>query len=370
MSNMSKEDWAMLQKHTEFNWSIFDGAFTSGEVGMRKPELRFYRHVLEMTKSEPEETIFVDDKSENILAARSLGITGIQFNGTTKFFGQILNLVGNPIQRGQDYLSSQGRKPHSLSNTGHALLDNFTQFLLLEVTSQEDLVDIADNKRTWNFFIGEPFATTANYPDDLDTTSVALMQRRADPAVADSIMDEMLSLRSEDGIIMTYFDNTRQRVDPVVCVNVVRLFHSYGRGDDPKLESTKDWIHNVLLYRAYVDGTRYYLTSDVFLFFFARLIAENKGSEIYVRNGSLLRERLRERINADGDPLALAMRIIACDLMNLRDDIDLGKLLAMQSRDGSWEKGWLCRYGKSNIMLENRSLTTALAMNAIQRLHC
>ena len=51
-------------------------------------------------------------------------------------------------------------------------------------------------------YVGEPFATTANYPDDLDTTSVALMQRRADPAVADSIMDEMLSLRSEDGIIM------------------------------------------------------------------------------------------------------------------------------------------------------------------------
>ncbi len=45
---------------------------------------------------------------------------------------------------------------------------------------------------------------------------------------------------------------------------------------------------------------------------------------------------------------------------------DVLKLRAMQSRDGGWEIGWLCRYGKTGMMIGNRGLTTALAIKALE----
>ena len=58
----------------------------------------------------------------------------------------------------------------------------------------------------------------------------------------------------------TYFDPQRPRFDPVVCVNVLSLFYSYGRGHE--LEKTLRWVYDVLLHRAYTDGSRYYVGSD------------------------------------------------------------------------------------------------------------
>jgi len=44
--------------------------------------------------------------------------------------------------------------------------------------------------------------TTDSYPDDLDTTSIALMTLDYPPEVIHSIMDEMLQYTNEDDIIM------------------------------------------------------------------------------------------------------------------------------------------------------------------------
>ena len=44
---------------------------------MRKPDLSFYRHVLEEVKLAPKEVVFIDGKTENVLAAKSLGINSI-----------------------------------------------------------------------------------------------------------------------------------------------------------------------------------------------------------------------------------------------------------------------------------------------------
>lgn len=45
MSNISLPDYAVLRKKTA-DWDIFDRVFTSGAAGERKPNLSFYRHVL------------------------------------------------------------------------------------------------------------------------------------------------------------------------------------------------------------------------------------------------------------------------------------------------------------------------------------
>lgn len=56
---------------------VFDGVVISGEVGMRKPEHRIFRHALEVIGLPPEQCVFIDDIEANIVAAREVGIAGI-----------------------------------------------------------------------------------------------------------------------------------------------------------------------------------------------------------------------------------------------------------------------------------------------------
>lgn len=77
MSNIGKEDFEELAERID--WSLFDRVFTSAEAGMRKPELEFYRHVLDQIAIPSNDVVFIDDKEENILAARALGIRGCVF---------------------------------------------------------------------------------------------------------------------------------------------------------------------------------------------------------------------------------------------------------------------------------------------------
>lgn len=57
-------------------WDLFDGFYTSWSAGM-KPDMDFYKLVLNETKADPLRTVFVDDNLENVLVARSLGITSV-----------------------------------------------------------------------------------------------------------------------------------------------------------------------------------------------------------------------------------------------------------------------------------------------------
>lgn len=54
--------------------SIVEKAYFSHEVGLKKPDASIYEFVLKDSKLEAEETLFIDDNSFNIDAAKSLGI--------------------------------------------------------------------------------------------------------------------------------------------------------------------------------------------------------------------------------------------------------------------------------------------------------
>jgi epoxide hydrolase-like predicted phosphatase len=56
---------------------MFDVVVISGEVGMRKPEPRIFRHTLEQLGLEADQCVFVDDLRPNIRAATELGLVGI-----------------------------------------------------------------------------------------------------------------------------------------------------------------------------------------------------------------------------------------------------------------------------------------------------
>ena len=73
-------------------------------MGERKPNLGFFRHVLDSTHTVPESAIFVDDKLENVLSAQSLGLYGIVFYDTAQVAQTLRNLIGDPVKREQAFL--------------------------------------------------------------------------------------------------------------------------------------------------------------------------------------------------------------------------------------------------------------------------
>jgi len=133
MSNISAPDYEVLRAKSA-DWSLFDDIFTSAGVGERKPHLGFYRTVLSTTGADPSRTIFVDDKLENVLSARSLGMCGIIFDDQRKVIRALHNLLGDPVERGRQYLTLNAKKLQSVTENGILLRENFSQLLILEAT--------------------------------------------------------------------------------------------------------------------------------------------------------------------------------------------------------------------------------------------
>ena len=78
LSNMSKEFIAFLREVPVYRY--FDGEVVSCEEGVCKPEQEIYELLLSRYDLDPKETIFIDDRKENIEAAEQVGITGFHFN--------------------------------------------------------------------------------------------------------------------------------------------------------------------------------------------------------------------------------------------------------------------------------------------------
>lgn len=148
-----------------------------------------------------------------------------------------------------------------------------------------------------------------------------------------------------------------------MSANVLACFYSFGRGQ--QLERTLQLIHDVLLNRTYIHGTRYYPSPDCCLFFIGRLLQSSADDHLKKTLNSLLQERTQERVGQSGSALDLAMRILTCSALGLNCDTDRRALLDLQCEDGGWEGGWLYGYGSTGIKLSNRGVTTALAIKAI-----
>lgn len=78
LSNSVKERIAKLNQRFGLT-SFFDGGVFSHEVGVRKPDIKIYKIILQKYNLKSEETIFVDDKEKNLPPARELGLKTILF---------------------------------------------------------------------------------------------------------------------------------------------------------------------------------------------------------------------------------------------------------------------------------------------------
>jgi putative hydrolase of the HAD superfamily len=76
----------------------FDAFFSSCYLGVRKPDRKIYQIALDVLQRDPEHAIFIDDRSENVAAAASLGIHGIRYQGSEQLTAD-LEQLGIPLSQ-------------------------------------------------------------------------------------------------------------------------------------------------------------------------------------------------------------------------------------------------------------------------------
>lgn len=399
---------------------------------MRKPDLCFFEHVIKEIGVHPSEMIMIDDTPENICAARSLGMHAILVHKSLPSASKILlQLLQDPIERAQAFLKDNAREHHSVVEGREELTlkDNFSQLMIWELTDDEDIVYLKwPNGRTygsnaprnnsaitkgystshrnghansnvnshtngnivynpngddfpgskvenglWNYFFEAPVLTTHDFPADADTTATAYLSlpeqclaTMPDVRLVLAKMSENLDL---DGIMQVYFDPKRPRTVPEVCCNILRLFHKFGFGSDPRAKKSEDYVVDCLNNNACLDGTRHYSTPESFLYFVVRLYAETP-SDVLRKRLNAIKARLIDRLSVPTNPLALALRLFACQLLDLGPELyrkDLETLVSLQEEDGGWPAGHFCRLGRTGTCIGNRGLTTALAVRILRQ---
>ncbi len=80
LSNYPKRLSDIHWKRFTFN-KYSDGTVISGYELMLKPEPEFYQLLFDRYNINPEESIFIDDRQDNVEASEAFGVTGIVFTG-------------------------------------------------------------------------------------------------------------------------------------------------------------------------------------------------------------------------------------------------------------------------------------------------
>lgn len=91
LSDNVKERVNALDKKFDFK-KLFQGGIFSHEVGVRKPDPKIYEYALSVSRSLPNETIFIDDKQKMLDPAAKMGMKTILFTSPEKLRENLMNL--------------------------------------------------------------------------------------------------------------------------------------------------------------------------------------------------------------------------------------------------------------------------------------
>jgi len=91
LSNWSAETFPFARERFDF-LAWFEEIVISGDVGVNKPDRRIFDHLAGQFGIEPAATLFVDDSSANVDAAKALGFRAIQFTDATALRRELTRL--------------------------------------------------------------------------------------------------------------------------------------------------------------------------------------------------------------------------------------------------------------------------------------
>ncbi len=70
--------------------TIFDTFIASASIGVRKPKPIFYERALAITAARAEDSIFIDDREENLVPARALGFHTIHYESADQLWHELV----------------------------------------------------------------------------------------------------------------------------------------------------------------------------------------------------------------------------------------------------------------------------------------
>ncbi len=95
--SMGAAEMATSGPHEEV-LGYFDVVVESSQVGVRKPDPRFYELACELLSITPPEAVFLDDLGVNLKPARALGMTTIKVNDPAAAIAELEAVVGFPLR--------------------------------------------------------------------------------------------------------------------------------------------------------------------------------------------------------------------------------------------------------------------------------
>jgi FMN phosphatase YigB (HAD superfamily) len=171
VANLSREDYAHAVS-LGLDQTLFDQTLLSSDLGMQKPELRFYRRILSMIDISAGEAVLVDSDPDNVLAALSLGLQhASSFHDPLSLrLERVTNLnvfhenthckqrsrrdsglrnehdtdrpvysATEAVLKGTKFMQDNAKKFRSYTSTGVAIDDNFAELIILELTGDRSV---------------------------------------------------------------------------------------------------------------------------------------------------------------------------------------------------------------------------------------
>ena len=81
-TNTIQSHW---ENHLELgDYAFFHQTYASNKIGEEKPDVNFFKVILEAEGYKAEDAFFTDDRIENVEAAKSVGINAVQFTSASK----------------------------------------------------------------------------------------------------------------------------------------------------------------------------------------------------------------------------------------------------------------------------------------------
>jgi HAD superfamily hydrolase (TIGR01509 family) len=91
ITNRHEEGMIGIRNHPVFE--LFDGGIGDFEIGVSKPDPEIYQEFINRFGIDPEETIFIDDRLENIETANSLGFKTVHFDQKTTQLSEHIEMI-------------------------------------------------------------------------------------------------------------------------------------------------------------------------------------------------------------------------------------------------------------------------------------
>jgi len=91
LTNWSAESFPIARNRYSF-LDLFDGIVVSGEIGMVKPDPEIFDHLRKVFDVVPHESVFIDDVSANVEAAKDAGYHAIRFENPDQLRADLTDL--------------------------------------------------------------------------------------------------------------------------------------------------------------------------------------------------------------------------------------------------------------------------------------